>query len=124
MESPHSGTSDTPDDLGPNSSVYAPARMAYKGAMQRRRHVSDIEGSRLALSLRGIERTYGFSREFVAERVRAGEIPATPRGRALVVLCRDFECWMRANAVRAASHAESVVARVLEREAAAGAPNP
>jgi hypothetical protein len=84
----------------------------------RRRPASEIDRQREALSLRGIEREYGYSRTYVAERARAGEIPATPRGRSLLVLRADFEAYMRAHAIRPAERARQVVDRVLAREAA------
>lgn len=84
--------------------------------MPSRRHISEIEKNREALSLRGVEREYGFARQFTAKRVRAGDIPATPRGRALVILRADFEKWMRDHAIRPTSHAERRVAELLDRE--------
>ena len=80
--------------------------------------IGERERDREALSLRGVERVYGFSREFVGARIRAGEIAATPHGRALVVLRSDFERWMRAHAVRPTAHAERRVEEILAREAA------
>lgn len=85
--------------------------------MSERRSIHEIEQDRDALSLRGIERRYGYAREFVSERVRKREIPAAPRGRALVILRSDFEAWMRQQALRPQARAEAVADRVLEREA-------
>ena len=85
--------------------------------MQRRRPITEIEQHRDALSLRGLERRYGFRREFLGELVRDGVLPAQPRGRALVVLRSDFESWFRSAAERTRSHADGVVDRVLDREA-------
>lgn len=82
----------------------------------RRRPIAELERDRFALSLRGIERRYGYSREYVGERIRTGEIPATPHGRALLVLVSDFEAWMRMHALRPSS-AAAAVERRLAREA-------
>lgn len=84
-----------------------------------RRSAAEIEKSRQTLTLRGVEREYGFARSFIGERVRAGEIPCVRRGRALCVLRSDFENWFRSQALRPAqSHAEGHAARLLEKDAA------
>lgn len=82
-----------------------------------RRRIHEIEQNRDALSLRGLERRYGFRREFLGQLCRDGKLPAQRRGRALVVLRSDFEAWFRAEAGRTSSNAEAVADRVLEREA-------
>lgn len=86
--------------------------------MRNRRPTQEIDTGRSALSLRGLERAYGYSRLFTSDLVKTGALPATPRGRAVIVLRRDFEDWMRRNAVRPTAHAERRVAEILERDRA------
>jgi hypothetical protein len=81
-----------------------------------RRRITEIEQHRDALSLRGLERRYGFRREFLGELVRDGKLPFRTRGRSKLVLRADFERWFRAEAERTRTHAEAVVDRVLDRE--------
>lgn len=83
---------------------------------RRRRRISEIEQTREALSYRGIQRVYGYAREFVGEVVKRGEVPAAPKGRARMILRSDWEAWMRRHALRPREHAEAVADRVLERE--------
>ena len=82
-----------------------------------RRPITEIEQHRDALSLRGLERRYGFAREFLGELCRDGQLPYRTRGRSKLVLRVDFEQWFRAEAERTRSHADGVVDRVLDREA-------
>jgi len=85
--------------------------------MRHRRPVTDLEPTRAALSMRGVEREYGLSRVYLGELIRRGEIPGIRRGRAIRVLRADVESWWRREAARSTARAESVVERVLEREA-------
>ena len=85
--------------------------------MRRRRPISEIEKDRAALSYRGIERVYGYAREFVGEVVDRGEVPAAPKGRARLILRSDWEGWMRRQALGPQTRAEAVADRVLDREA-------
>jgi excisionase family DNA binding protein len=78
-----------------------------------RRSIVEIDSHREALSLRGIERVYGFAREYVSGLARSGELPAMRHGNALRILRADFEAWMRQRAI---SNAERRVAELLERE--------
>jgi excisionase family DNA binding protein len=55
---------------------------------------------RAALTLRGIEREYHLSLRYLSQLVRAGELPAIRRGRALVVLRTDLEAWWKRAALR------------------------
>lgn len=86
--------------------------------MSRQRRINEIERDREALSLRGINRLYGYSREYLGALIRAGELTATPHGRALKIFRSDFEAWMRSRALRSTSHAEERAARLLAKDAA------
>jgi hypothetical protein len=57
-----------------------------------RRHDTD------RLTLRGAEREYGHAREYLAERIRAGELRAVRHGRALLVDRAELVAWSRARA--------------------------
>ena len=73
---------------------------------------------RAAYTLRGVERALGIDRRTVSAAIRAGELPAARLGsRRMLILATDIETWLRSKAVRPNAHAESVVARVLAREA-------
>lgn len=84
---------------------------------------TSVDQGREALSCRGVARTYGLGRAFVAELIRSGELPAVRRGRALLVLRSDVEAWWRRQATHPGAdreHVDSVVRDWLEREARTG----
>lgn len=91
--------------------------MPHRAAMRHRRPVTDLEPTRSALSMRGVEREYGISRVYLGELIRRGEIPGIRRGRAIRVLRTDVESWWRREAARSTAQAEAVVDRVIAREA-------
>lgn len=70
---------------------------------------------RRALSLRAIQREYGFSRSFVSNLIAKGEIRGCRHGRAILVLREDFEDWFRNQASRSRNRTEDRVAEVLDR---------
>jgi excisionase family DNA binding protein len=73
---------------------------------------------RHALSARAIEREFGVGRDRICEAVHGGDLPASRFGkRRFAILRTDVEAWLRSHAFRPNAHAESVVERVLAREA-------
>jgi hypothetical protein len=73
------------------------------------------ERQRAALSCRAIEREYHVSRTYPASLIRAGLLPALKRGRALLVLRRDWEALWHVE-TDAAANAQRIVERLLARE--------
>ena len=74
---------------------------------------------RVALTIRGINREYGVSREWISERIKAGELPASRRGKRRVeVLRRDWEALLRRYLIRQSADDHAFVAARLAQEQA------
>ncbi len=77
------------------------------------------------LSLRGLERTFGINREVARQAIDDGELTAYRIGeRRFHVFPEDAEAFLRLHRVQPTAHAERVVEKHLQREAAhrGGAP--
>lgn len=73
----------------------------------------------VASSVRGLNRRYGVSRDFIYDAIARGELPAARIGkRRFLVLHRDFESYLRSLAIRPTSSAEAFVERRLAMDGA------
>lgn len=62
----------------------------------------DVGVERETLTIRGLSRVYGVSRDWIADRIRARELLAIRRGtRRIEVFRRDFEALLRTYSITA-----------------------